>query len=110
MIHKAELIKMYIENDACRMELSPRPSTTNDLGIIATPRLPYKDVFITFIDPEGAYILVRRNNSKMHWGDCELPSTFEYILALALREAEKEKDEKVTVNAKSSLFKREGKS
>jgi len=108
MIHKATLVNIGIENDACKLELDTIPNTKGT-AIIATPRLPYKDVFITFIDPEGAYILVRRNNNRMHWGDCEIPSTFEFILATASVGAEEEKNEKVNVSTKPGLFKRDSK-
>jgi hypothetical protein len=108
MIHKAELINQGIDNDACKLELNP-PANTKGAAIIATPRLPYRDVFITFIDPEGKYILVRRNNNRMHWGDCETPVTFEYILAAASDGAEEEKNEKSIISAKPGMFKRDSK-
>jgi hypothetical protein len=109
MTKTVNLINSGIDNDATKLTMA---SPIDCEGNIIWPmfKAPMKDVWISFIDPEGKYLLVRRYNTKTHWGDCEIPTTLEYELVYPAMGVEKEKDEKVTVSTKSSLFKREGKS
>jgi hypothetical protein len=104
--------KTQLENcgivDGGALLLKLNPPIDNKGILIHLPSKPHKDVQVSFVDQEGKYILARKYNERQHWGDCEIPVEFEYVI-LNATPAEKESNEKINVSSKPGLFKRDSK-
>ena len=102
------VIAGVVEHGGMRAELQPAIDVANQL-IWPMHTTPWPDVNLSFVDPEGKYIILRKHDARMHWGDCKLPTEFEYTLLQQFTE-KKEDNEKPNVSSKPSIFKRDGKS